>query len=289
LLLRKQKALSYLVDILFIFFGTAVYAFGVYAFTAPNQIAPGGVTGIAIVIHAFTGFRIGTLVTLFNIPLLLFGFRTLGKRFTANTLFSTLFFNLQVDYLFPFLPTYQGNPILAAVFGGLFIGLGLAIVFMRGGSTGGLDIVSRSIQQRFPHISLGKIVFVSDLAVILTAAAAFRSLESALYAVIAMFISSKALDSLLYGTSVGKVITIISEESDRIAAEIIETLGRGCTILPAEGGYRKAPKNVLLCVCKDAEFYELKALIRKLDRKAFVIVEKAEEVFGEGFSQITKR
>ena len=277
---------SYPVDVLFIFLGTAIYAFGIYAFTVPNQIAPGGVTGLATVINAFTGIKIGTIVTVFNVPLLIFGFTKLGKRFLLNTLLSTVFFNLLYDYIYPFLPNYRGNTLLAAIFGGLFIGLGIAIVFMRGGSTGGMDIVNKAVQVKNPHISLGKISFVTDLIVISIAAVSFRSLESALYAVIAMFVSSKTIDALIYGTNVGKMVLIVSSKSEEIAKLIVSDLFRGCTIVDAHGAYSGQSKKVLLCACKNVEFYNLKHIVKRLDPRAFMIVSEAGEVFGEGFSSI---
>ncbi len=277
---------SYPVDVLFIFLGTAIYAFGIYAFTVPNQIAPGGVTGLATVINAFTGIKIGTIVTVFNVPLLIFGFTKLGKRFLLNTLLSTVFFNLLYDYIYPFLPNYRGNTLLAAIFGGLFIGLGIAIVFMRGGSTGGMDIVNKAVQVKKPHISLGKISFITDLIVISIAAVSFRSLESALYAVIAMFVSSKTIDALIYGTNVGKMVLIVSSKSEEIAKLIVSDLFRGCTIVDAHGAYSGQSKKVLLCACKNVEFYNLKHIVKRLDPRAFMIVSEAGEVFGEGFSSI---
>lgn len=277
---------SYPVDVLFIFLGTAIYAFGIYAFTVPNQIAPGGVTGLATVINAFTGIKIGTIVTVFNVPLLIFGFTKLGKRFLLNTLLSTVFFNLLYDYIYPFLPNYRGNTLLAAIFGGLFIGLGIAIVFMRGGSTGGMDIVNKAVQVKKPHISLGKISFITDLVVISIAAVSFRSLESALYAVIAMFVSSKTIDALIYGTNVGKMVLIVSSKSEEIAKLIVSDLFRGCTIVDAHGAYSGQSKKVLLCACKNVEFYNLKHIVKRLDPRAFMIVSEAGEVFGEGFSSI---
>ena len=277
---------SYPVDVLFIFLGTAIYAFGIYAFTVPNQIAPGGVTGLATVINAFTGIKIGTIVTVFNVPLLIFGFTKLGKRFLLNTLLSTVSFNLLYDYIYPFLPNYRGNTLLAAIFGGLFIGLGIAIVFMRGGSTGGMDIVNKAVQVKKPHISLGKISFITDLVVISIAAVSFRSFESALYAVIAMFVSSKTIDALIYGTNVGKMVLIVSSKSEEIAKLIVSDLFRGCTIVDAHGAYSGQSKKVLLCACKNVEFYNLKHIVKRLDPRAFMIVSEAGEVFGEGFSSI---
>ena len=203
-----------------------------------------------------------------------------------NTLLSTVFFNLLYDYIYPFLPNYRGNTLLAAIFGGLFIGLGIAIVFMRGGSTGGMDIVNKAVQVKKPHISLGKISFITDLIVISIAAVSFRSLESALYAVIAMFVSSKTIDALIYGTNVGKMVLIVSSKSEEIAKLIVSDLFRGCTIVDAHGAYSGQSKKVLLCACKNVEFYNLKHIVKRLDPRAFMIVSEAGEVFGEGFSSI---
>ena len=151
-----------------------------------------------------------------------------------------------------------------------------------------MDIISKSIQLKYPHISLGKIVFVTDLIVITIAALSFRSIEAALYAIIAMFVSSKAIDALLYGTTMGKMVIIVSKRSDDIAKLIVSDLARGCTVLNANGAYTGEEKRVLICACKDAEFYELKRIVKRLDPSAFIIVTEAGEVFGEGFSKISE-
>ena len=282
--LKEHKFLRFFQNLAIIFLGTGIYAFGIYAFTAPNQIAPGGVTGLATVVNDFTGFPIGAMVTVFNVPLLLIGFKMLGKEFLVNTLFSTVFFNLQMDYLYPLLPVYEGNKLLAAIFGGVFIGIGLALVFMSGGSTGGTDIICKIIQQKKPHISFGTIVFIADLTVISIAAIAYRSMEAALYAVIAMFVSTKAIDGLIYGTNVRKLIFIVSKHSEELSRIIAHDLYRGCTLLHGKGAYTGEQKEVVLCACKTSEFYKLKHMVKRVDPEAFMVVTDSGEVFGEGFS-----
>lgn len=286
--MKENRILRFFRSLIIIFLGTAIYAFGIYAFTAPNQIAPGGITGLATVVNDFTGFPIGAMVTIFNVPLLLIGFKMLGKEFLFHTLFSTVFFNLQMDYLYPLLPVYEGNKLLAAIFGGVFIGIGLAVVFMSGGSTGGTDIICRIVQKKKPHISLGTIVFISDLIVISIAALAYQSIESALYAVIAMFVSTKAIDGLIYGANVRKLIFIVSEQSEEISKIIAHDLYRGCTLLHGKGAYTGEKKEVVLCACKTSEFYKLKHMVRRIDPKAFMVVTDSGEVFGEGFSAWNK-
>lgn len=282
--LKEHKFLRFFQNLAIIFLGTGIYAFGIYAFTAPNQIAPGGVTGLATVVNDFTGFPIGAMVTVFNVPLLLIGFKMLGREFLVNTLFSTVFFNLQMDYLYPLLPVYEGNKLLAAIFGGVFIGIGLALVFMSGGSTGGTDIICKIIQQKKPHISFGTIVFIADLTVISIAAIAYRSMEAALYAVIAMFVSTKAIDGLIYGTNVRKLIFIVSKHSEELSRIIAHDLYRGCTLLHGKGAYTGEQKEVVLCACKTSEFYKLKHMVKRVDPEAFMVVTDSGEVFGEGFS-----
>lgn len=273
-------------NIFLIFLGTGIYAFGVYAFTAPNNIAPGGVTGLVTVFNSFTGLPIGATVTVINIPLLLLGFKVLGKEFFWYTLLSTIFFQVQYDYLFPFFPVYEGNMLLAGIFGGAFIGIGLAIVFMSGGSTGGTDIINRIVQYKKPHIKIGTLTFLSDFIVIAIAAFAFQSIEAALYAIVAMFVSSKAIDWLMYGLNIQKLVFIISKRSDEIARVIAHDLDRSCTIMNAKGAYTGNRKDVILCACKNNEFYRLKHMVKRIDSESFMIVTDSGEVLGEGFQPL---
>ena len=286
-MMKRKLAKKILVDYLFILCGTAVYALGVHVFTLPNQIAPGGVTGLATIANALTHLPIGLFTAVINIPLLLIGYRFLGKDFILKTLVSTLAFTFMVDVLFVQIPVYQGNVLLASMFGGAMIGAGIAITFIRNGSTGGTDITNRLIQRKFPYVPIGKIVLLSDLVIIAIAAIVFHEIEAALYAVVAMFVCSKVLDSIIYGLDIGKMVFIVSERHDEIARKVTQEIERGCTLIPAQGAYSGQERKLLLCALRNNEFYKVKRLVNQVDPRAFIIVTSAGEVLGEGFKKIS--
>lgn len=287
--MKSTKVLKRLTDYLIILAGTAVYALGVHMFTAPNQIAPGGVTGLATAVHALTGLPIGIFVSVVNIPLILIGLRSLGRDFIQKTLVSTVFFTILTDFVYTAVPVYHGNTLLAALFGGAMIGLGIAAAFIRNGSTGGTDIVNRMIQKKFPHLAIGKMVLLSDLVVIAFAAFVFRELETVLYAIISMLVCSKVIDSIIYGLDVGKMVMIVSNHCEEIAKAVTEELKRGGTLIPAKGAYSGQPHEILLCALRNNEFYKIKRLVNQIDPNAFLIVTNAGEVLGEGFQSISEQ
>lgn len=273
-------------DYFFVLLGTAVYALGVHLFTAPNQIAPGGVTGLATALNALTHIPIGVFTLLINIPLILFGAKFLGKDFILKTLVSTIAFSFFLEFAFLRIPVYEGDRLLAALFGGAMIGAGIALTFLRNGSTGGTDITNRLLQRRFPYIPIGKIVLLSDMVIIAFATFVFREIESALYAIIAMFICSKVLDSIIYGLDLGKMVLIVSDHCDAISGEIMQEIRRGVTLLPAKGAYSGKDRKIVLCALRNHEFYKIKRLVNQIDPKAFIIVTNAGEVLGEGFKKL---
>ncbi len=277
------------VDYLFVLAGTAIYALGVHVFTVPNQIAPGGVTGLATAVNALTSLPIGIFVSVINIPLILVGLKSLGRDFILKTLASTVFFTFLTDFAYQWIPVYQGNTLLAALFGGALIGLGIAAAFIRNGSTGGTDIINRMIQKKFPHLAIGKVVLVSDIVVIAFATFVFRELETALYAIISMFVCSKVIDSIIYGVDVGKMVMIVSNHCEEISKAVTEELGRGGTIIPARGAYSGQEREILLCALRNNEFYKIKRLVNQIDPSAFLIVTNAGEVLGEGFQSISEQ
>ncbi len=267
--------------------GTTVYSGGVYLFTAPNRIAPGGVMGLATALHDWIGVPIGGFTAAVNLLLLLFGGRYLGKRFLYRTLASTLLVTLLLDHLFPlFLPVYRGNLILAAVYGGVMIGAGMGLVFLQDGSTGGMDIVNQLLRRAFPQIPLGKLVLASDLVVIVIAAAVYRDAETALYAAMTVYISSHLLDMVLYGWKDGKLAFIVSPHSQEIAKAIGGRMKRGATLLAGKGSYSGQHRWLLLCACRSREVVRLKKLICEIDPQAFCVVTQASEVLGEGFEPL---
>ena len=282
----SAKVMEFAIDMVFTLVGCIIFAIGIYVFIQPNQIAPGGVSGISIMLHYLTGLPVGVLSLLMNIPLLLLAWKFLGWKFTGQTLMSVATLSFMLDYVAVLLPQYEGDPLLAALFGGALIGTGLAVVFMRGFTTGGTDIISRLLQLKYPHLQLGKILMVIDLIVILTSAYVFGRIETALYGMVAVFTSSRMVDSLLYGMDTGKLVYIMSCRAVELSERIIEGLGRGCTILKSTGAYTKQDSNVLMVAVRRPQYYILKKMVREMDPKAFIIVTDATEVLGEGFKQI---
>ena len=255
-------------------------------FIAPNGIAPGGISGISIIINHFTGFPIGTLGLAMNIPLLLIGYKALGKRFTFNTLKTVAINTVFLDVVLARIPAYTSNPLLGALFGGVFLGSALGVVFLRGSTTGGLDIVTRLVQKKNPHLSIGRVMLLLDFCVLTSSMIAFGSIEVGLYGLITIFVSSRVVDAILYGADVGKLVWIVSSRSDEIARAVMEQLDRGATLLKGVGAYSSEEKHVLMCAVRKQEFYRLKKLTYEIDPKAFLIVTEAGEVAGEGFKSL---
>ena len=278
----------FFVDTLFDGAGGLIFALGLSCFVRPAQIAPGGVSGMSVIINHLTGLPVGTLNMAINIPLLLLAWRFLGHRFTLKTLRSVFVQSLMIDLVAAFLPAYTGDRIMAALFGGVGIGVGLALVFMRGSTTGGTDIVSRLIQLRFRHLSIGKLLFAVDVVVLLISTAVFRNIETGLYGMITIYTTGKILDGILYGMDTGKVILVISGHSRKIASRIMNELERGVTLLHAEGAWSGQERKILLCAVRAAQYYQVEEIVKREDPDAFTILMEANQITGEGFRPITE-
>lgn len=283
----KQTTRTILLDTLYDMAGGAVFAVGLGCFVGPAQIAPGGVSGLSVILNHLTGLPVGALNMSFNIPLLLLAWFFLGRRFTVKTLWSVFLQSVMIDLVSFFLPAYTGERIMAALFGGVAIGAGLAPVFMRGSTTGGTDIVSRLLQLKFRHLSIGKLLFLVDTMVLLLSTAVFRNLETGLYGMICIYTANRVLDSILYGMDTGKVLLVISEKDDQIARRIMDRLNRGVTFLQGTGGWSGQERKILLCAVRAAQSYRVEEIVRGVDPEAFVIVLEANQIAGEGFRPIT--
>ncbi len=281
----KKKALAVILDILFDIAGSALYAGGVHVFTAANDIAPGGVTGIATIINHFTGFPIGLTSLIINIPLLLMAFGFWGKKLVFKTLKSVVILSAVMDVVGLIVPSYGGNPLLAALFGGVCMGAGLALIFIRGSTTGGTDIIGRLLQKLFPGIQTGRAILIIDFLVLLSSAIAYKNIETFLYGMVAMFTSARVLDAILYGADNGKVALIISDKKEEVGRTIISEIGRGCTFLKATGAYTNDEHNVILCAVRRHQFLYLKKLTFRVDPSAFLIALSADEIIGYGFRE----
>ncbi len=274
-------------DYIIIALGAVTFALSVVIFTSPNDIAPGGMTGIATMLNHLFGLPIGTLIFVMNIPLFIWGAVENGFSFLTKTIVGTAFVSLAIDLLTPVLPIYQGDTILAAIFGGILNGVGLGIIFYRGGSTGGADIIALNIHKRLPHISTGNIILMVDFAILVMAFFVYNSLESVLYAVIAIFVSIKVIDTISYGTSRGngKLMFIITNHYDEVSQGIMTELERGVTLLDGEGAYSKEKKRVIMCAVRPQQVFKIQNAVKKLDENAFIIVTTAGTIKGRGFAK----
>lgn len=282
----KSKTGGYIVDGATYIIGSIVYAISVIVFTVPNNIAPGGATGVATVFHYLFGTPIGVVIALVNIPLFFIGIRKLGIISIARTIIATVLLSLVIDLFTPLLRPYEGNVLLAALYGGVTAGLGLSLIYIRGASTGGSDLLAQILTRRFRHISIGKFILIIDFIVILIAAFVFKSVDSALYAIITIFSSSFVIDKVIYGGDVGKILFVVSKQSDKIAKEIMEKMNRGVTLLNARGAYSSLENEMLVCAVRRPEVYLVRDIIYTIDPSAFIMVGDASEIVGEGFKSL---
>jgi len=287
--MEKQSGVKLMQDFLWITLGSAVYALGFDWLYAPNQIGFGGITGVAQVINRFFPvLPIGVLVILINIPLFLLGWRLLGGKMLVTSLYAMAVSSVLMDLLAAAVSFSPMDPILAAVFGGVVLGLSLGIIFARGTTTGGTDLIARLLKVKFSWLPMGTVLMAVDLLVILIYAASFRSIPSAMYGIIGLYISTVVIDKVLYGMDVSKVAYIISDRSREVAAAIDARMDRGVTILHGEGWFTGQEKEVLMCAFKQKQIVDLKRIVVELDPRAFLIVCDAHDVLGEGFRRYQK-
>lgn len=272
----KRIALDYALLVL----GAALTALAFAAFFLPNDIAPGGITGVATVLAHFLPLGVGLLSFFLNLPLFLLGLHTAGWRFVVRSFVAMLLLSLFID-MFPHVDAAQ-NMLLAAVFGGVMMGAGLGLVVRAGATTGGTDMAARLIHDRAEFLSIPVILFAVDGVVVAIAAAVF-GLQAGLWALVSLYVSSKAMDAVIKGVNTAMQFTIITNERKEIGRRINEELGRGCTQVLARGMYTGRDVGMLLCVVSRVEVARLKKLVAECDPRAFVTVCDVHEALGEGF------
>jgi uncharacterized membrane-anchored protein YitT (DUF2179 family) len=280
----EKKTPGIILPLLQIIVGALLYAIGFRYFTYPNDIVPGGVSGIAMIINYLTDLPVGVLIIVMNIPLFLLSWKRFGLRFLLLSLFATLLSSAAMDVLAAFPLEITHEPLLAAVYGGIIKGVGFGLIYRAGGTTGGTDFVAKFLRLRYPYIHLSTFLLGLDVAVIAAFAVIFRKYDSAMYAILCMFIVSRVIDLMLYGAVNSKVCYIITDESRAVKNAIMETLNRGVTFLHGRGAWSGEEKDVILCVIKPQQIVDLKRLVKKIDERAFLIVSDAREVFGKGFA-----
>lgn len=282
---RAKKVWGLLLDFLFILAGAVVYAIAVNSFTAPNQIAAGGITGIGTMLNFLFGTPIGLVVFLINVPIIIWAVIEIGYKLVAKTMVAIVLSSLMIDLFARFMPVYRGDPILVAIFAGVLEGIGLSLAFIRGATTGGTDMIARLLERRMPHVSMGKLMLAIDGVVVVASAFVFGSIENAMYACIVIFVSTSIIDAILYGTDVGtgKIFFVMSSKVRSMGDRIIRELNRTVTYIDSKGGYTKEPGETMLCAVRRFEVHQLQSIIREEDKDAFVIVGDAGEITGEGF------
>lgn len=279
----RKEGKQLLKDYALIVLGTFLAALSLPLFFLPYDIAPGGISGISTVLASVLPLSVGLISFVLNVPLFLIGWRTVGWRFAVRSFIAMTLMSLFID-LVP-VRDVSGNVLLASVFGGVLLGVGLGLVVRAGATTGGTDMAAKMIHSRVAFLPIATILFLIDGIVVAVAALVF-GIEAALWALIALFVSSQAMDSVIKGFNTAMQFMIISRDSEEIVRRIHTEIDRGCTRLMAEGTYSRLPVGTLLCVVSRMEAPRLKKLVAEVDPQAFVTVCNVNEVLGEGFTGI---
>ena len=266
--------------------GSILYGFAFDWFYTPNLIGYGGITGVGQVVNAFIpAIPIGMFVLVINIPLFILGWKFIGGHLLVTSLYSMVVSSVAVDAFALIIDFQPMDQMLAAVCGGALIGLSLGIIFAKGATTGGTDLIARLVKLKLPWISMGNMLLVIDTAVVVLVALAFGNLTTALYGFIAQVVCAYVTDMVLYGLDTAKVAYIISQDPQTIAYRLTRELDRGVTILQGRGAWSGQDKEVLMCAFKQRQIVAMKRMVKEIDPDAFLIVCDAHDVMGEGFRQ----
>ncbi len=268
--------------------GCLLYSIGVNVFVLPNHLAQTGMTGASVIIHRLTDWPVGTVGLVLNIPLLVLMWLFLGRKSFAKTVWVTVLLSLCLDAV-AFMVSkygieYTNDKILASLITGVLEGSGLGLIMTTGATSGGTDIIGKLVNKRWSHITVGTIVMLSDATIVLIYMIVFKNIDSGLYALIVAFVSSRCMDSLLYGMGNGKCIMIFTNKADEVSKAMISNSPRGVSILPAKGAYSGEDRNMLICVARKHEIRRLIKIVKSVDSKVFVIVSEANEILGNGFN-----
>lgn len=275
-----------IIDAAAIIVGPGLTALGISCFTLPNNIAPGGVSGLATAAAHMVPVSVGAMSLIINVPIFALALRILGLRPLIKTGIATLLLSVLID-VFSLLPIqYTGNILLAAVLGGGLMGMGIGLLFTRNISTGGVDLLTLILKRKRPHMSMGSLMLLLDSVVVAVAVLVFGEIEIALYSMVTIFCSSKVIDAIIQGVDYAKVVYIITENGEDIVRKLTLDLGRGVTQVFARGGYTGRDKMMIMTVARRTELAEIQKIVREYDDSAFVIYLDATEVRGEGFKAL---
>ena len=284
-IMGSQGVKGLLLDIFYSVLGSALVALGVAVFTVPNDIAPGGVSGLATALAYISPISVGVWALMLNVPLLLAAWRLLGLRPLIMTLLATVLLSFFIDFFGAVLPGYANNALLAAVAGGVLTGLGVGLLFLRGISTGGTDLAALLLKKPFPNVPNGIMLLIIDATVVAIAVLVFRDIEVALTSAIAIYVSSKVIDALAQGVDYAKVIYTITDHGEEVSRVLNQYTDRGTTLIPAQGGFTGSEKQMVVTVTRRSVLAQTLRLIREADPQAFTFVMDSTEVHGEGFKR----
>lgn len=279
---EKKTVKRIFLDYVFMTLASLLYAVAVSMFIDPNNLAPGGITGIAIIINRLSSVETGTLIFILNIPIVLIGFWKFGWRFMISTFYCVILTSLFTNLLSPLGAATQ-DTLLASIAGGTLVAISLGVVFKCGATTGGTDIIIKLLRRRFPHLRTGALFMLTDAAIVSVSAVVFRDLDAALYAGIVVVVTSLVMDVVLYGRDGAKMIHIISDYSDTITARLLEELDIGVTHMEGTGAYSGKEKKVIFCVVRKTLEPRVEQIVKEEDPLAFMIISSATEIFGEGY------
>ncbi len=278
----KEVASDILTDVI----AGMLIAAGVYNFALNADFPVAGFSGIAIILYHLMGLPVGLGTILLNIPVAVLCYKFLGKTFFLKSLKSIVITSVLMDYAAPLFPVYEGDRLLAALCMGVLCGTGYAMIFMRSSSTGGQDFITMSLKKIYPHLSLGSITFALDMVTIIAGSIlVFREVDGFIYGIIVTYLMAIVMDRIMYGIYEGKMTLIVTEQGEKVAAQIDEYSGRGSTILHGQGSYSGRKKDVVMCACNNKQMYSIKKMVHEIDPKAFTIIMESNEVVGEGFKR----
>lgn len=262
--------------------GTLFFGMALSLFIDPNDFAPGGASGLAIILNRLIPLETGTLFLLINVPIMIFGAWKFGRKFIIATLYATFLSSMFTNFFKRF-PPLTDEPILAAIFGGALLALGMGLVLRNGATTGGSDVIVKYLRYQKPHLKTGTLFLLLDAVVISVGGIVFRNIETVLYSVLSVTVTSVVLDMVLYGRDEAKMIYIVSDHFEKIAERLMDEVDIGVTYLKGIGGYEKKEKQVILCVVKKPSAHKVEEIVKQEDATAFMIISSASEIFGEGY------
>lgn len=272
--------------LLVILVSCVVMAAGMNLFTIPNNLAPGGMAGLATALAEIIPLSIGAITLICNIIVLIFALITFGFKPLLLVIFASVAYSASIDLLGIVLPGYTGDILLASVLGGAMIGMGVGLMFTVGVSTAGTDMVTRLIRRKFPQLQSGTLMIAVDAIVVIVAVIVFGEIEIALYSFVTIFVMGRVIDAIMHGVDYAKILLIITNKPDDIESVLCNEFNRGVTEIPAKGGFTKEEKTMLMTVARRSEVSQTLKVVRSVDERAFVILYNATEVRGKGFKDL---